>query len=402
MSSFTGSPFPGDGLEGQGLFARIVRFGRELRAAGLPVSPQQSRGLARGLRWIDPLSRTQFYWAARALLVYRKEDLELFARLFERFWGYGGETGEASPRKAPRAPRHRPRTLRSAQPLMLASMMAARASAHHPEREVADRSRAYSSAEVLQRKDFARMSEEERQAVRRLLLQMDWDISRRRSRRRIADRRRGQLDLRKVLRQASRQDGKVIRLPRRRRKIKPRPLVLIADVSGSMELYARLLLQFFHVISLSSLQVESFVFATRLTRITNALGLRHPEQALQEVAEEVFDFAGGTRIGECLGRFNRRWARRVLRRGAVVMVASDGCDRGDPEQLKREVQRLRRSCHRLIWLNPRLGQASYQPLAQGMATALPLVDDFLPVHNLRSLQELARHLQSLSGVRARA
>ena len=194
--------------------------------------------------------------------------------------------------------------------------------------------------------------------------------------------------------------GEMLDIAHRQRKTKPRPLALICDVSGSMERYTRMLLHFLHTVAVSGQQLEAFLFATRLTRITRHLSHRGVDHAVAEVARAVPDWAGGTRIGEAIKSFNYQWARRVLRGGAVVLVISDGWDRGEPELLSREMARLQRSCHRLIWLNPLLGSPDYQPLTRGMQAALPHVDDFLPAHNLHSLQELARHLNRLSEGRA--
>jgi uncharacterized protein len=169
--------------------------------------------------------------------------------------------------------------------------------------------------------------------------------------------------------------------------------VLIADISGSMERYARLLLQFFYSVARRLDKVECFVFGTRLTRITQQMRLRNIDAAIDEAAREIVDWAGGTRIGESLQHFNRQWARRVLGRGAVVLLVSDGWDQGPTENLAREMRSLQRRCHRLLWLNPLLGAHEYQPRVAGMAAALPYIDDFLPIHNLQSLHALAERLE---------
>ncbi len=184
-------------------------------------------------------------------------------------------------------------------------------------------------------------------------------------------------------------------LPRQSPKVKQRPVVLIADISGSMEKYSRLVLQLFYSMSHSLGGVESFVFGTRLTRITPQLALRNIDQAVDQAARQILDWGGGTRIGESLGAFNRRFARRVLRRGAVVLILSDGWERGDSDLLRREMRYLSHRCHRLIWLNPLLGGKGYEPKTAGMVAALPFVDDFLSVHNVDSLEALGRHLGNL-------
>ena len=203
------------------------------------------------------------------------------------------------------------------------------------------------------------------------------------------------LHLRRILRDAAKHDGTPLKLRRLRPKIKQRPIVLLADISGSMDKYSRLLLHFFYAAVQGLEEVECFVFGTRLTRITQHLRVRNVEIAVEQAAREILDWAGGTRIGDSLAAFNRQWSRRVLRRGAVVIVASDGWERGDAGRLRREMRYLNHRCHRLIWLNPHLGHPEYQPLVEGMAAALPYVDDFLPVHNLRSLRDFAAALESL-------
>jgi hypothetical protein len=185
-----------------------------------------------------------------------------------------------------------------------------------------------------------------------------------------------------------------MQLFRRRPRVRRRPLVLICDVSGSMERYSRLLMIFAHAIARRE-DLEAFVFSTRLTRITRMLRYRDLDRSLDSVSTKVHDFSGGTRIGEAIADFNRHWARRVLGHGAVVIIVSDGWDRGDPEQLSAELVHLRRSAHRLIWLNPLIGSEGYQPITRGMAAALPLVDDFLAAHNLRALEDLGKILAGL-------
>jgi uncharacterized protein with von Willebrand factor type A (vWA) domain len=202
-------------------------------------------------------------------------------------------------------------------------------------------------------------------------------------------------DLRRALRHNLKFGGELLTIPTVRRNVKPRPLVLLCDVSGSMERYARMFLHFIHSLIRGMNRVEAFLFATRLTRITREMAGRGVDEALPKIPRRVPDWASGTRIGETLRAFNVRWARRVLGHGAVVLLISDGWDRGDPDQLRREMARLQRSCHRLIWLNPLLGSPEYQPLTRGMQAALPFVDDFLPVHNLASLEALAAHLNRL-------
>jgi uncharacterized protein with von Willebrand factor type A (vWA) domain len=198
-----------------------------------------------------------------------------------------------------------------------------------------------------------------------------------------------------VLRRNMRYGGELLVLPRKEVRTRQRPLVVLCDISGSMDRYSRILLQFVYAFSNGLRDVEAFVFGTRLTRITRMLRERDIDDAVSLVSKQVVDWSGGTRIGDTIKQFNYQWGRRVLGRGPVVLLISDGWDRGDPKLLGREMERLQRSCHRLIWLNPLLGSANYQPLTQGMQAALPYVDDFLPVHNLLSLEQLAEKLSAV-------
>jgi uncharacterized protein with von Willebrand factor type A (vWA) domain len=260
---------------------------------------------------------------------------------------------------------------------------------------VVEVTRTYSSRELLRHKNFAEMNAEESDAIKQMMSHLLWKVSERRTRRKHPG--KGHLiDLRRTLRRSLRSEGEILHWSYREPKLKPRPLVVIADISGSMERYTRLLLHFIYGMKAALHQpVEAFVFSTRLTRITRPLQTRDLDLALKKVGQLVNDWTGGTRIGESLKTFNFEWGRRVLGRGAVVLIISDGWDRGDVELLKREMARLKRNCHRLIWLNPLLGAADYEPLTRGIQAALPHIDDFLPVHNLASLEDLANRLADL-------
>lgn len=368
----------------------FVHFARELRNAGLSVSQGQLEALLRAFQWLDPCSKADVYHAARTTLLTRREDVALFERLFSRFW-LGRAEAAGAPGKMPLAPRHR----RSEERPALAMLLSERARSTDPEIEVRDRSLTANEDEVLRRKDFALMTAQELEALRRQFQLRRWDFATRVTRRKVPRRSGRELDLRRVPARASRTGGAVLELPRRRPKIKQRPLVILADVSGSMELYTRVLLQFMHVLRQRLDRVETFVFATRLTRITGELGLSNIDRALDEVSASVIDFASGTRIAESLRSFNTEWAGRLLARGAVVIVMSDGWERGSAAELKKEMRILRERCHRLIWLNPRLGQPNYSPRVEGMSAALQQVDDFLSCHDLQSLEVVAQHLAAL-------
>jgi uncharacterized protein with von Willebrand factor type A (vWA) domain len=366
----------------------FVRFARTLRAAGLGVSSSQLEAFMRSFRWLDPCSRGDVYHAARTTLLTRREDLALFERVFASFWGGVASVGRGN--KLPLAPRQR----RDSRPA-LAMLMSERAHAGDPALELADRSHTASDDELLRRKDFALMTPLELAAVRRLFELRRWAFASRVTRRKVARKSGPELDLRRVPALAARAGGVVLTLPRRAPKIKQRPLVILADISGSMDLYARVLLQFMHVLRQRLSDVETFVFATRLTRVTNELGLSNVDHALDEVSASVVDFASGTRIADSLHTFNTDWAGRVLSRGAVVLVMSDGWERGRAEVLEKEMRILKERCQRLIWLNPRLGHPSYEPRVLGMAAALRSVDDFLSCHDMQSLEAVAKHLAAL-------
>ncbi len=390
---------PSEPVSGARFLENLVDFGASLRQLGIPVTPAQIADVARALGWVRLERREDVFRTARALLVTRREDLALFETAFNRFWR-PPDGATRTGRRRPPAPRDRPARER----FTIATFAAFKARADMEERDVGDRSGTYTDEERLQRKRFAEMTPEELDAVRRLLGRLRWAAAVRVTRRRRSDPSGRTIDFRRVLRQAGRLGAMPARLPRLRRAEKPRPLILLADISGSMERYSRLVLQFFHALVRTMPRVETFVFGTRLSRITSQLRLRNVDRALDQAAAEVVDWAGGTRIGASLGEFNRRWSRRMLRRGAVVVVVSDGCDRGSVEELAREMRYLQHRCHRLVWLNPHAGHADYAPRVAGMGAALPWVDDFLPIEDLRSLGEFSAALTRLrrSGRRARA
>lgn len=381
---------------GDAFLQNCLIFTRMLRAAGVPVGMSQVVEFVRALSWIDLGSREQVFHTARALLISRAEHLKLFETVFSRFWRVT-RLGARRQQTMPRAPRHRPHE----RPFTVVTYMAYKARMADREIDVADKAGTASDLELLQRKEFSELSPEELERIKRLITQLRWRMSVRQTRRRRAERRGAILHLRAILRDSARYGGIPARLRWQRRTIKQRPLVIIADISGSMEKYARLLLQFSYSLLQSLPRVECFVFGTRLTRITARLRLRNIDQAIDQAAREVLDWAGGTRIGESLRSFNLRWARRVLGRGAVVLVVSDGWEQGDPQLLAEQVRRLRRRCHRLIWLNPLLGRSTYQARVGGMQAALPHIDDFLPIHNFQSLEVLAERLATLQARRSR-
>ncbi|MEK7787090.1 MAG: VWA domain-containing protein [Chloroflexota bacterium] len=378
------------------LLHNLILFGRVLRGLGLDVNPGRMIDLVQALEYVAIGRKADFYYTASSLLVHRREDIPLFDQAFEMFWHKPVEGWEIT---LPGF--NRPR--RSQKPQVKPPPLQAPDSTPPPDSDASAKDQppvievtlTYSDRELLRRKNFAELTSDELESIKRMMAQLVWRLGERRTRRRRPG--HGQLlDLRRTIRRNLKYGGDIIEWATREPKFKPRPIVIIADISGSMERYTRLFLHFIYSLTSGLDQpVESFVFSTRLTRITHEIRNRNVDQALRDVANAVNDWSGGTRIGEAIKTFNFDWGRRVLGRGAVVLLISDGWDRGEPALLSGEMARLRRTCHRLIWLNPLLGSPDYEPLTRGMVAALPHVDDFLPVHNLASLEELAAHLSKL-------
>lgn len=364
----------------------------------MEAGPRRLTDATRALGYVDLTQQNDFRSALRSVFVSRKEDIPTFEAAFDIFWAPPDPRVTAG--MIPGRSRSLPLSPERAKAWAAALGMNRSALDREQEtRDYAASSSGYSAEELLRHKDFDAMTWQETEQVRRLLAQSPWRVAERRTRR-LRPAHAGRIDLRRSARHAIRSSGELMRLFHRRPQVRRRPVVLICDVSGSMERYSRLLMIFAHAISRRE-DLEAFVFSTRLTRITRLLRQRDLDRALDSVSKGVHDFSGGTRIGDALGDFNRRWARRVLGHGAVVIIVSDGWDRGDPEHLTAELKHLRRSAHRLIWLNPLLGSEGYQPLTRGMAAALPHCDDFLAAHNVQALEDLGRLLATLDSRRAR-
>ncbi len=372
------------------LVHNLTLFGRLLRSVGLPVTPQQVETALRATEHIDLQARRDVKDAWRSVLVLRRQHVDTFDRAFDLFW-----SATAFKPRTGLDLRQFIRRLTGRQPQVLQLPSAAPNDGGGPlddDAMVLDRRKTYSAADVLRRKDFAELNDAERRILLQLIRRQPWQLPPRRSRRREAARRGAFLDWRRTLRGSLRHGGETLELAWRRRRVRPRPLVVLCDISGSMEAYARIFLQFIYSLKGSTEHLEAFVFATRLTRISRQLQNRDVDLALRQAADAIVDWGGGTRIGESFKRFNYDWGRRVLGRGAIVIVLSDAWDRGDVELLERETARLKRSCQRLMWLNPLLGSAGYQPLTRGIRRVMPYLDDFMPVHNLASLEQLVRVL----------
>jgi len=359
--------------------ALAVLFTRALRQAGLEAALGSVIMFLEAIEAVGPTDRRAVYWAGRSTLVHRPEDIELYDQVFDAFWvgsrpmparvvvteqvtiayddpddAQGGEAPEAEPSSQP--------TLRVR----------------------------YSDVEVLKDKDFALCTVAELDEARRLMSKIRLTGARRPSRRpRRSKTPTSRLDLRRTVRHALRSDGEALRRAYRTHGERNRRLVLLLDISGSMEAYSRALLRFVHAAVVGRTKVEAFTLGTRLSRLTRELQTRDPDEALARAARSVEDWSGGTRLGESLRRFNDEWGVRGMARGAIVVILSDGWDRGEPALLAEQMERLERVAFRVIWVNPLKASPGYAPLAQGMAAALPHVDAFIEGHSLASLEELA-------------
>lgn len=336
----------------------LAGFGRALRAEGLPVGTGRIASFCRAAALLSP---EDLYWAGRATLIGRSEHIPVYDRVFGEFFGDARPT----PRPPPRV------TAIVEEELALASEI-----------------------ELLRRKNFAKCSPDELEQLVALLEHLRLAVPMRRSRRRIAAP-SGAPDLRRTLRRSFRTGGEPFERSFRDRRRQRRRLVLLLDVSGSMADYSRALLVFAHAALRTDRRWEAFCFGTRLTRVTRALATSRPDEALARAADEVVDWNGGTRIGECLKQLLDDYGHRGLARGVVVVICSDGLEVGDPELLAEQMARLSRLAHRVVWLNPLKGDPAYEPLARGMHAALPYVDVFVAGHNLASLEALGAQLGRL-------
>lgn len=412
---------PLDIERGERLLYRLTEFSRLLWEAGLSIGPRNLLDLAETLDVIDLTNKEDFYYTLKCCLLSRHEQEPVFDQLFHYYWFIRDNPNQKKDDKKGTARREeRPMRLPPSERKRLAEHLNTPEQRKDLRTEMRDTERrtrkdayddeddndtgkpegaAYSAIERLRKKDFENYSWEEVQEAKRLMAEMRWNLGMRPTRRKTPARAGSYPDMRRIVRRNLKYGAEMIELTWREIKRKPRPLVIICDISGSMSLYSRLLLHFIHTISNGLMNVEAFVFGTRLTRITRQLKRRDVDDAVRDVSKTVQDWSGGTRIGDAIHYFNHKWARRVLGRGAVVLVISDGWDRGEAGVLQTEMDRLQHSCHRLIWLNPLLGSPDYRPLTIGMKTALPFIDNFLPAHNLDSLISLGNILASVDDSR---
>jgi uncharacterized protein with von Willebrand factor type A (vWA) domain len=387
-----------EGVEAEALES-LIGFGRALRTRGLAVGTGRIVTFCRAAAALGALDRDQLYWAGRASLISRPEDVEAFDDVFEAHFRDGIRIELNLPASARQQPADEHDLSDGVQPdgagtdePPLASRWSAAADDEDPEGDAAVRIVA-SAYEVLREKSFSDLTDEERLRVSRLIRGIAVSAPARHTRRLKPDDTGSRFDMRRTLRRSLRTQGEPFHRAFRARGIRVRPLVLILDISGSMAPYSRALMQFAFAAMAAGRKVEVFCFGTRLTRVTRVLRTKDPDRAMHEVGRQVFDWEGGTKIGESLKTLLDEWSPRAALRGSITVICSDGLERGEPDVLRSQMARLRRLAHKVVWVNPLKGSPRYEPLAQGMAAALPSIDVFLPGHNLESLEELGRALR---------
>ena len=381
------------------LAANLMHFARTLRAAGLPVGTGAVLDALRSVETVGLARRDDFYWTLHAVFVRRADQRPLFDEAFHVFWRNPRLLERVTSLLLPtvRTPPRgdaKPLSRRLSEALFAGSGGDGRAK--EPEEEIElDARLTWSDREVLRTRDFEQMSAAEIAAAKAAIARLRFVVPPAPTRRFRPHPHGSAVDMRSTFRRSLRHGTGDLLLVRRRRLRRPAPLVVLCDISGSMSRYSRVLLHFAHALAHGRTRVSSFVFGTRLTNLTRQLRDRDVDAAIDRASEAVEDWSGGTRIGRCLERFNRDWSRRVCGQGAVVLFISDGLDRDAGEGLGDQMERLRKSCRRLVWLNPLLRYEGFEPKAAGIRALLPHVDEFRPVHNLESLEDLAEALLAM-------
>lgn len=374
------------------LATNIVHFARTLRAAGLPVGPGQMLRAVEAVEATGLGKRDDFYWTLHSVFVNRRDQREIFDQAFHVYWRNPRLLEKMMEMLLPQvgvpAEKEQGKQLsRRLQEALQPGRGEAPEEANEPPEVEVEATFTVSDREILQHRDFEQMSQVEIDEALRAIARLRLPMPSRRTRRYQAARRGPRVDFRASLRKALRPEG-LTELRKREPRIRPPPLVILCDISGSMARYTRMFLHFMHAITNDRDRVHCFTFGTRLSNVTRALRSRDVDVALQKASAQVEDWSGGTRIGQVLHEFNNRWSRRVLGQGAVVLLITDGLDREGAEGLAEEMERLNKSSSRLIWLNPLLRYGAYEPKSQGNKAMLPHVDEFRPVHNLESLAGL--------------
>ncbi len=383
--------------------ANIMHFARVLRAAGLPIGPGKVLDAINALATLGIGRREDFYWTLHATFVNRRDQRELFDQAFHIFWKNPQilermmsmmlPSAQLAEEEAP----ENDLSSRVAEALTAGTEAREEIKTREKEEVEFDATLTWSQDEVFRDLDFEKMTNAEMEAAKAAMQQIRLPLRALPTRRFHPSKNGARIDMRTTLRSSLRSNGDIIPMHWRKRKRRNPPLVVLCDISGSMERYARMLLHFLHAVTNDQDRVHTFLFGTRLTNVTRYLRYRDIDISLENVASAVVDWSGGTRIGECLKDFNRFWSRRVLTQGAVVVLITDGLDRDGGEGLHLEMDRLHRSSRHLIWLNPLLRYDKFQPKSHGIKAILPHVDEFRPVHNLESLAQLAHILSNMDG-----
>ncbi len=359
----------------------LVTFADRLRNRGLTITPDQVSDMARAITLVDPAQRSHVYTSLRSLAITDPDHRAIFDEEFTDFF-------EGSWQTMPGAePQSRLAAVSAMTPVLQQLDQL-------PTTDIETQSGA-SAVENIAERDFAELDEDQLAEARRLVMSMMWQPSDVRTRRWHPARTGPMPDMRRTMRGVTRPEGDLMQIVRRRRRRRQRPLIVIADISGSMERYADLFLVFAHAAQRRIDDVEVFTFSTELTRITDDLKRRDTRTALSRVGKSVHDWSGGTRIGDALAMWNRLWSRRLSRGGPVALILSDGWDCGDPDVLRREMGRLSRTVHRVIWLNPLAARSDYRPATRGMQAALPYIDHLLPAASVRDLRDVVRLLDTI-------
>jgi len=375
------------------LAENVMHFARLLRAAGLRIGPDRVIDCTRALELADCNRREDWYWTMSAVLISREEQRPIFDQAFRIFWRDPKLTEKMMAALLPRAHGRAAKPEEQQSQRLSDALFNQKKPEEQQEQQVElDARLSFSTREVLQRMDFDTMSAAELAQAKKMLAQLRLPLPLVRTRRLEAAPRGARMDLRATLRQSLREGGGLIPLVRAAPSEIHPPLVVLCDISGSMNPYARMFLHFLHALTNDRDRVSVFVFGTRLTNITRQLRHRDVDIAMARVADAIKDWSGGTRIGACLREFNWRWGRRVLGQNACLLLVSDGLDREAGEGLGEEMQRMHKSCNQLIWLNPLLRYDQFEARPAGVRAMLPHVDRFLPVHNLKSLIDLAHAL----------
>ncbi len=378
------------------LVDNLIDFGLQLRQRGLLVTPSEAIDSLRALRRIDIADRGEFYLTLRTVMTARVDDIPIFDEVFfsfwpaileEEAWDEGADQIDSLPSSQSPAGED---TGEGGEERIAQQIEAADEGEGEGEDE--EEVAGYSAEEMLAKKDFSMFRADELEEMIRVTLRMARKMATRLSRRMQRTRRGHLIDPRRTVRQNLKYGADILELAHKKRKIKKTKLVLLCDVSGSMDIYSRFLLQFIYALQSNFARTESFVFSTQLSHVTEYFKDHDIYEALDVIAKEVLDWSGGTRIGQSLATFNQDWAASMLDQRTVVIVLSDGWDTGDAELLEREMSELQRRAGRVIWLNPLMSNPGYQPLYRGMRTALPYIEVFAPAHNLASLMELEEHL----------